>query len=309
MTKVVWTGGVEHWISRTAQTKEEIPLFMWEKKASTQVPYAGVIFFVHGSSMASQPTFDLSVPGRPHSSVMDWFTARGFDAWTMDNEGYGRSNKARAINSDISNGADDLAAGSQYIMQQTGAKKLLMYGISSGALKAALFAQRHPERVAKIVLDAFVWTGEGSPTLAERKKKLPEFLAKNRRPIDRPFVHSIFNRDHGDCADEATKEAFADAILTLDDSMPTGTYVDMCSKLPLIDPTKIEAETLILRGEYDGIASLDDLIKFYVLLPNMNKQFNVMRGISHASFQQKNYLMVYEILHGFFRMPEPFYKG
>jgi pimeloyl-ACP methyl ester carboxylesterase len=194
-------------------------------------------------------------------------------------------------------------------MQQTGAKKLLMYGISSGALKAALFAQRHPERVAKIVLDAFVWTGEGSPTLAERKKKLPEFLAKNRRPIDRPFVHSIFNRDHGDCADEATKEAFADAILTLDDSMPTGTYVDMCSKLPLIDPTKIEAETLILRGEYDGIASLDDLIKFYVLLPNMNKQFNVMRGISHASFQQKNYLMVYEILHGFFQMREPFYKG
>ena len=159
------------------------------------------------------------------------------------------------------------------------------------------------------MLDAFVWTGEGSPTLAERKKKLPEFLAKNRRPIDRPFVHSIFNRDHGDCADEATKEAFADAILTLDDSMPTGTYVDMCSKLPLIDPLKIQSETLILRGEYDGIASLDDLIKFYVLLPNMNKQFNVMRGISHASFQQKNYLMVYEILHGFFQMPEPFYKG
>ncbi|MEY4294379.1 MAG: hypothetical protein RLY82_67, partial [Pseudomonadota bacterium] len=267
------------------------------------------IFFVHGSSMASQPTFDLSVPGRPHSSVMDWFAERGFDTWTMDNEGYGRSNKARAINSDISNGADDLAAGSEYIMQKTGAKSLFMYGISSGALKAALFAQRHPDRVSKLVLDAFVWTGEGSPTLAERKKKLPEFLAKNRRPIDRAFVHSVFNRDHPDCADEATKDAFADAILTLDNSMPTGTYVDMCSKLPLIDPLKIQSSTLVLRGEYDGIASLDDLIKFYCLLPNMNKQFNVMRGISHASFQQKNYLMVYGILHHFFLMPEPFYKG
>jgi pimeloyl-ACP methyl ester carboxylesterase len=309
MTKVVWTGGTEHWIKRITDDKEEIPLFMWEKKASKLVPHAGVIFFVHGSSMASQPTFDLSVPGRPHSSVMDWFAARGFDTWTMDNEGYGRSNKSRAINSDISNGADDLASGSDYIMQKTGAKSLFMYGISSGALKAALFAQRYPDRVSKLALDAFVWTGEGSPTLAERKKKLPEFLAKNRRPIDRAFVHSIFNRDHGDCADEATKEAFADAILTLDDSMPTGTYVDMCSKLPLIDPKQIQAETLILRGEYDGIASLDDLIKFYCLLPNMNKQFNVMRGISHASFQQKNYLMVYDILHSFFKLPEPFYKG
>ena len=27
---------------------------------------------------------------------MDWFAERGFDTWTMDNEGYGRSDKHRA---------------------------------------------------------------------------------------------------------------------------------------------------------------------------------------------------------------------
>lgn len=227
----------------------------------------------------------------------------------MDNEGYGRSDKHRPINFDIGNGADDLAAGSAYILETTGAKQLLVYGISSGALKAALFAERHPERVAKLALDAFVWTGEGSPTLAERKKKLPEFLAKNSRPIDRAFVHSIFNRDHPGCADEATKDAFADAILTLDSAMPTGTYVDMCSRLPLVDPAKVKAATIIMRGEFDGIASLDDLLRFFKLLPSTNKQFSVMQGISHASFQQKNYLMVYQILHSFFAQPEPSYKG
>jgi pimeloyl-ACP methyl ester carboxylesterase len=75
------------------------------------------IFFVHGSSMASQPTFDLQVPGRPWSSAMDWFAAQGFDTWTMDNEGYGRSDKHRDINCDIANGADDLAAGTEYVLQ------------------------------------------------------------------------------------------------------------------------------------------------------------------------------------------------
>jgi pimeloyl-ACP methyl ester carboxylesterase len=304
MTTVQWTGGTEHWTH-----KGDIRLFLWNKPAHPNVAPAGTILFVHGSSMASQPTFDLSVPGRPHSSVMDWFAARGFDTWCMDNEGYGRSDKNRPINFDISNGADDLAAGSQYILQTTGAKNLMVYGISSGALKAALFAQQHPERIAKLALDAFVWTGEGSPTLAERKKKLPEFLAKNSRPIDRAFVHSIFNRDHGACADEATKDAFADAILTLDSSMPTGTYVDMCSKLPLIDPTQVKSPTLIMRGEYDGIASLDDLLNFYKLLPCPSKQFSIMEGISHASFQQKNYLMVYQILHSFFSQPEPTFRG
>jgi pimeloyl-ACP methyl ester carboxylesterase len=304
MLNVTWTGGIEHWTQ-----KGDVKLFLWEKKASLNVPFAGTVFFVHGSSMASQPTFDLAVPGRPYSSAMDWFCDQGFDTWTMDNEGYGRSDKHRDINFDISNGADDLAVGSEYILKQTGATSLLMYGISSGALKAALFTERHPERVSKLALDAFVWTGEGSHTLDQRKKKLPEFLAKNRRPIDRAFVHSIFQRDHAGAADETTVDAFADAILTLDDSMPTGTYVDMCSRLPLLDPKNLPVPCIILRGEYDGIAGMDDLIQFFLRLPNMNKQFSVMRGISHASFQQKNYMMVYHILHSFFTLPEPAYKG
>jgi pimeloyl-ACP methyl ester carboxylesterase len=77
----------------------------------------------------------------------------------------------------------------------------------------------------------------------------------------------------------------------------------------LLDPLKITVPSIILRGEYDGIAGMDDLIDFFKLLPNMNKQFSVMRGISHASFQQKNYMMVYHILDGFFTMPDPVYMG
>jgi pimeloyl-ACP methyl ester carboxylesterase len=296
--------GTEHWTR-----KGDVRLFLWRKSAIEPHDPKGTVLFVHGSSMASQPTFDLHVPGRLDSSAMDWFVARGFDTWCMDNEGYGRSDKHRPINCDIANGADDLAAGSEYILQATGASKLLIYGISSGALKAALFTARHPERVARLALDAFVWTGEGSPTLAERRKKLPEFQSKHRRPIDRAFVHSIFDRDHPGTADEATINAFSDAILALDDSVPTGTYVDMCSKLPLVDPAKITVPTIIMRGEFDGIAGFDDLSEFYKRLPNPDKQFTVMPGISHASFQQKNYHTVYHILHAFFTQPEPVYRG
>jgi pimeloyl-ACP methyl ester carboxylesterase len=298
------TAGKEHWTR-----KGDVRLFLWQKPAAAGIAQRGTVLFVHGSSMASQPTFDLQVPGRPDSSAMEWFAARGFDAWCMDHEGYGRSDKTRPINCDIPNGADDLAVGTEYILKTTGARKLAVYGISSGALRAALFAQRHPERVARLALDAFVWTGEGSPTLAERRKKLPEFRAKNRRPIDRAFVHSIFSRDHPGCADEATINAFADAIVALDDSVPTGTYVDMCSKLPLVDPARITVPTIVMRGQYDGIAGFDDLVEFFKRLPNPDKQFTVMAGISHASFQQKNYLTVYHILHAFFTQPEPVYLG
>jgi pimeloyl-ACP methyl ester carboxylesterase len=296
--------GNEHWT-----TKGDVKLFLWEKYVGTPDANKPTVLFVHGSSMASQPTFDLTVPGRPDSSAMDWFAQRGFNTWSVDMEGYGRSDKKRDINFDISNGADDLTAASEYIMKTRGVKKFLVYGISSGALRAALFAQRNPDRVARLALDAFVWTGEGSPTLKERAKKLPEFKKMNRRPIDRAFVYSVFERDHPGCAEKRTIEAFADAILALDDSMPTGTYVDMTSKLPVVDPAKITAPTIIMRGQWDGIASFDDLMKFFERLPNPDKTFSVMAGISHASFQQINFLMAYHILHSFFTQPEPIYRG
>jgi pimeloyl-ACP methyl ester carboxylesterase len=295
--------GQEHWT-----TKGDVRLFLWEKRAGA-AERAGTILFVHGSSMASQPTFDLAVPGMPDASAMDFFASNGFDTWSVDMEGYGRSDKRRDINSDIATGADDLSAASDYILKTRGTGPLLVYGISSGALRAAAFAERHPERVKRLALDAFVWTGEGSPTLAERRKKLPEFRAKNRRPIDRAFVRSIFTRDHPGTADDTVVEAFADAILALDDSVPTGTYVAMCANLPVVDPARITSPTLIMRGEYDGIAGFDDLLAFFKRLPNPDKQFTVMPGIAHASLQQKNYKIVQHILLGFFSQPEPVYRG
>ena len=83
----------------------------------------------------------------------------------------------------------------------------------------------------------------------------------------------------------------------------------MCSKLPVVDPLKISAPTLVMRGQFDGIAGFGDLLKFFEHLPNPDKQFTVMAGISHASFQQINYLMVYHILHSFCAQPEPIYRG
>jgi pimeloyl-ACP methyl ester carboxylesterase len=297
--------GEEHWTAKDGDVK----LFLFEKCAGDPAQSIGTILFVHGSSMAGRPTFDLQVPGRPDSSAMDHFARRGCDCWCVDMEGYGRSTKDRDNNAPIAQGADDCHAAALYIQALRGKHPLLVYGISSGALRAALFAERHPEMVARLALDAMVWTGEGSPTLAERRKKLPEFIGKNRRPMSKAFIHSVFDRDHPNTAERHVIEAFAEAVVALDSSVPTGTYVDMCSRLPVVDPEKIAVPTLIMRGQFDGIASMDDLLKFFAKLPNPDKQFAVMPGISHASFQQKNYMIVYHILASFFAQPAAVYRG
>jgi pimeloyl-ACP methyl ester carboxylesterase len=259
--------------------------------------------------MASQPTFDLQVDGMPEASVMDWFATRGFDTWCFDCRGYGRSYKGEDVAATISDGADDAEAASDHIRAHGTEGPLMAYGISSGALRAALFAERNPDRVARLALDAMVWTGEGSPTLEQRRQKLDQWRGSVRRPHDEAFMWSIFNRDHPGTVHEKFAQPFIDQVLALDTSMPNGTYIDMCANLPLVDPSRLRAATMVMRGEYDGIAGFDDLLAFFKRLPNADKEFAVMPGIAHASFTQKNFLMVYQILHAFFTRPEPEYRG
>src|ERR1700730_12745166 len=280
-------------------------LFLWQK-ARTGEPNRGTILFVHGSSMASTPGFDLQAPG--YVSAMDFFAGQGFDCWCCDHRGYGRSYNGPELLVTIAQGADALAAGCQSIMGASATGPLHVYGISSGALRAALFAERHPERVKRLALDALVWTGKGSPTLEQRRKKLKEWKASTRRPINRAFLDSIHRRDGVYTANPALAEPYAQAVLALDDSIPNGTYIDMCENLPVNDPAKIPVPTIIMRGQYDGIAAFADIVAFFVQLPTADKELAVMPDIAHGSFTQMNHLRAYHVLLSFFTRPEPVHR-
>ena len=84
-----------------------------------------------------------------------------------------------------------------------------------------------------------MWTGKGSPTLAQRRQKLAQWKASTRRPINRAFLDSIHRRDGVYTTNPALAEPYAQAVLALDDSIPNGTYIDMCENLPVNDPAKI----------------------------------------------------------------------
>ncbi len=124
-----------------------------------------------------------------------------------------------------------------------------------------------PERVDRLVFSAFTYKGEGSPTLAQRAKQLEEYRTHNRRLRDRDMIRSIFTRDKAGTSDPAVAEALADAELKFGDQVPTGTYLDMTANLPVVDPAQVLAPVLLVRGEYDGIATVDDLADFYKRCP------------------------------------------
>src|SRR5438105_10212991 len=211
--------------------------------------------------------FDLTVPGAGEYSTMNLFAGLGFDVWTMDHENYGRSSRASG-NSDIASGVADLVAATGLVIRETGQPRMHFMGESSGALRAAAFALVRPERVDRLVLNAFTYTGRNSPTLAKRAEQLDYFRTHNRRLRDREMIRSIFTRDHPGTSDPAVAEALADAELVFGDQVPTGTYLDMTANLPVVDPRELQAPVMIVRGEHDGIASEEDLLDFFRPLPN-----------------------------------------
>jgi pimeloyl-ACP methyl ester carboxylesterase len=257
---------------------------------------------VHGSSYSGKTMFDLQVPGRADYSMMDHFAALGYDVWTMDHEGYGHSDKTSS-NSDIQSGVDDLAAAMKVVQRETGAARLAFFGQSSGALRAARFANQHPGNVEKLALDAFVYTGRDAPTLAERRKSLPKYQASNRRPVSREFYESVFTRDHSGAAEPMLGAVIADLELQYGDSVPTGTYVDMTTKLPLVDPAKVLCPVLICRAEHDGIATDADILDFFAQLPSADKQIVKIGGLAHTAILGVNRARFHHALHSFLTMP------
>jgi alpha-beta hydrolase superfamily lysophospholipase len=262
-----------------------------------------VLFLVHGSSISARPSFDLSVPGRGEYSLMNALAYRGFDVWTMDHENYGLSSRTDG-NSDIASGVEDLKAATQTVAHETGQTRLHLLGESSGALRAGAFAAEQPDRVARLVLEAFTWTGRGSPTLGKRAEQLDFFRTHNMRPRDREMIRSIFIRDKAGTSDPAVADALADAELPYGQSVPTGTYLDMTANLPLVDPTKVHTPVLLIRGEHDGIATLDDLLNFFKALPNPDRQFAIIPGAAHALTMSLNRQAFWHTVYAFLTLPQ-----
>lgn len=297
-TDPVWYG--EYWA-----VKGPVHLAMYRKRKTA--PRAGekplpVLFLVHGSSLSGRGSFDITAPGIGEYSLMNVFARLGYDVWTMDHEGYGRSTQT-AGNSDIASGVEDLKAASIVLARETRQSKYSFFGESSGALRAAAFAVARPEAAERLMLAALTYTGKDSPTLGKRAEDTEYFRTHNRRKRDLAMIRSIFTRDKPGTSDPRLGDVIAKYELQFGDSVPTGTYLDMTANLPVVDPTKVSAPVMILRGEYDGIASEADVLDFFQHLPNSEREFVVLAGAAHSVVFSNTRRQLWHVMEGFLTMP------
>ena len=56
----------------------------------------------------------------------------------------------------------------------------------------------------------------------------------------------------------------------------------MTANLPVVDPLKVQAPVMLVRGDNDGIATEEDLISFFQKLPNRDRQLVILPGMAHG---------------------------
>jgi len=301
-------GDATIWSADYWANKGGVKLNLWRKHVGAPKPGEKplpILFLVHGSSNSTRSSYDLSVPGKGEYSLMNVMAHAGYDVWTMDHDGYGYS-ESSGNNSDIASGVEDLKAAMPVVAKETGQGKMHMYGTSSGGIRAAAFAQAQPDSVDRLILCAFTYKGNGAAEIERRRKNLDKLRASNRRKRDADMIRSIFTRDgHPQEYDPAVPEAIIAMEMKFGDQIPSGTYIDMAANLPVVDPAKVTSPVLMIRGEFDGNSTNEDLLDFYRQLPNGDRQFAILPRVAHSAGYSKNRHLLWYAMKNFLAAPAP----
>jgi len=68
-------------------------------------------------------------------------------------------------------------------------------------------------------------------------------------------------------------------------------------------PEKVLSPVLLVRGEYDGIATVADLEEFFNLLPNGDRQFVILPHTAHSPGYSNNRHLLWYTTRNFLAAP------
>jgi pimeloyl-ACP methyl ester carboxylesterase len=253
-----------------------------------------VLLLIHGYSTPGYVAFDTD---HENCSLMRHFARAGWDTFALDLEGFGLSTRPLVMedpaafpdskapmHSDVT--LRDVERAVEFINELRGVEQVHLLGWSQGAtLEAPLYAIRHPEKVARLVL--FGTSSDNLMSVEERKKTAAEDEAQK-------VLQSVPSPERW--AGLGTKEeivvpgcfdAHRIALLASDPKsgelggavrVPAGRSVDEGLADPYFDAAKITVPTLVIRGDADTSAvrqdnqqltnALGSEVKEYVEIPN-----------------------------------------
>lgn len=136
-----------------------------------------------------------------------------------------------------------------------------------------------------------------------RRANVNALRASPYRTADTSLYVNIFSRDDPSTFEPAVPAALARYELALGNRVPNGTYLDMATKLPLVDPLRLPMPVQIIRAAHDGNATDAELLDFFGKLPSRDRQFVMIDGVSHVAVLGTKRYRAFHVMEEFLTYP------
>jgi pimeloyl-ACP methyl ester carboxylesterase len=267
-------------------------LAVWQKRGAQ--PRAAILL-LHGRTWSSLPNFDLQVPGEKRS-FMDALGAAGFDVFALDMRGYGATPRDASGWLTPNRAVADTAGVLAWMADRMAATQRLpiyLFGLSRGAMIAAMTAQQRPERLAGVVLLGFGFDPDARAAATPAGAR-PEREANTAEAAASDFITK-------DAFTRATVDAFVRAALRADP-----VFVDWRDddQFNAYRPAQMTVPALLVHGAHDPQAPMAVETKLFTRFGTPDKWWVILPGADHAAHLEKSAAELVRVIAAFARRHE-----
>ena len=303
---------------------QEAQIYVREVALAGSTPRAGVVLFVHGAGTPAEVSFD--VPYKDYS-WMAYLARAGFDVFSMDMTGYGRSTRPPAMSdpcnlaeaqqkqfvpkliaapckqsyptaiSTMSSDWDDIGAVVDHLRALRGVDKVSLVGWSQGGPRTGGYVARNPAKVARVVVLAPAYLRD---MVAEGPNPLPAATPMNVQS-GADFTAN-WDRQVG-CPDQYERAAhdaiWADMVASDPVGAKWGTGVRRAPSVPSWGfnqavVAKIQTPYLMVAGVHDKQVDPGRVRQLYADIGSKQKVFIDLACSSHNAMWEKNHLLLFQ---------------
>ena len=286
---------------------------------------AGVVLFVHGAGTPAAVTFD--VPYRDYS-WMAYLARAGFDVFSMEMTGYGRSTRPGPMSdpcnfpkadqaqfvpaliaspcapshptplTTMASDWHDLDAVIEYLRAQRRVEKVSLVGWSQGGTRTAGYVAQHPHKVARLVVLAPAYLRD-MPSAAPNP--LPARDGSMTAQSKQSFLAN-WERQVG-CPGQYEPDASAAVWAAMLASDPVGAkWGPGVRRAPMVPSwgfnrasvAKLQVPYLMIAGEHDKQVVPDRVRQLYADLGSKQKVLIELACSSHNAMWEKNRLILFK---------------
>jgi pimeloyl-ACP methyl ester carboxylesterase len=279
-----------------------------------------VVLFVHGAGTPAEVAFD--VPYQDYS-WMAFLARAGFDVFSMDTTGYGRSTRPAPMNdpcnlakdtqapyvaspcaasyphalTTIASDWDDINAVVDYVRGLRHVERVDLIAWSQGGPRAGGYAGQHPEKVRRLV---FLAPAYNRASTAGPPGPIPVAGVPMNTQSRQEFVAN-WDRQVG-CADQYDPAASTSVWSTMLESDPVGaTWGPGARRAPQTTVWgwttamvgKTQTPTLMVSGAHDKQVAPDRVRELYADLGATDKVFVDLACSSHNAMWERNHLLLF----------------